>query len=307
MRSIHRRALLKRAIAGLATPIAASSAASLLLPSAGRADVPSVDISSFGGAGDSVTDNTGPLNNAVQSAFSQGIRMITFGVGRFIFNSEPNPIQSGMWIVGANRPETTLVRNYTGNSTSLLTWEGGQVVGIAYGGAGGGIRNLQIVTADGTSGGLGVYLHPLQAAVPRANIFIIDNIEIFGEGSGTWSHPLYLDGRDVTDSAFGIRDIWVRSSVCMQGTVSGIFIANGVFCFLRDVGVFGGTSAGVADIYVQGITTTAPNTAEQIIISGSANGTLHLINCSSVVADGIFGSVSVSNASNCIVNGQRVA
>ena len=67
-----------------------------------------IDISSYGGVGNGSTDTTPALRKAVADAYSKGIRTITFGLGRFVFNTPPNPIVCGMHIKGVNRPETML-------------------------------------------------------------------------------------------------------------------------------------------------------------------------------------------------------
>jgi hypothetical protein len=93
----------------------------------------------------------------------------------------------------------------------------------------------------------------------------------------------------------------------MQGTSGGLIVNNGVACFLTDIGVYGGSAGGVGDLYVWG---TAAGMATEISISGAlVNGILNLTNCTSVVANGIFGGGYVLNGtvSNCYVNGTKIA
>jgi hypothetical protein len=86
----------------------------------------SVDISSYGGVGNGSTDTTPALRKAVADAYSKGIRTITFGLGRFVFNTPPDPILCGMHIKGVNRPETMLIRNYSADQRKVfLEWRGG--------------------------------------------------------------------------------------------------------------------------------------------------------------------------------------
>jgi hypothetical protein len=80
----------------------------------------SVDISSYGGVGNGSTDTTPALRKAVADAYS------TFGLGRFVFNTPPDPILCGMHIKGVNRPETMLIRNYSADQRKVfLEWRGG--------------------------------------------------------------------------------------------------------------------------------------------------------------------------------------
>jgi hypothetical protein len=86
----------------------------------------SVDISSYGGVGNGSTDTTPALRKAVADTYSKGIRTITFGLGRFVFNTPPDPILCGMHIKGVNRPETMLIRNYSADQRKVfLEWRGG--------------------------------------------------------------------------------------------------------------------------------------------------------------------------------------
>lgn len=268
--------------------------------------LPSLDISAYGGVGDGVTDNTPALNAVVAAAYSQNIRYITFGLGRFAFNTPPAPITSGMHILGTNRPETMLIRNYSSSvSPFFLQWEGGQVYPPnVYGGTGGGIKDLHIIAATGTTGGIGLYPNA-KGAQPNGSMFLIENIEIYAEGTGWWQYALYVDGSaNQTNPSWGIRDVLVSRCDFMYARTSGIYMNNAVACYLRDVGVYGGGNGGVPDIYVYGVTASAPNTSTYININGaSVNGKLHLINCSNVVANGIFGGgVVASGTTNCLVN-----
>ena len=86
----------------------------------------SLDIFSYGGVGNGSTDTTPALRKAVADAYSKGIRTITFGLGRFVFNTPPDPIVCGMHIKGVNRPETMLIRNYSADQRKVfLEWRGG--------------------------------------------------------------------------------------------------------------------------------------------------------------------------------------
>lgn len=269
--------------------------------------LPSVDISAYGGSGNGTTDNTPALAAAVADAYSKGIRHITFGLGRFMFNTPPAPIQSGMHILGTNRPETMLIRNYPKSASPFfLQWEGGQVSPPnVYGGTGGGIRDLHIIAANGMTGGIGLYPNA-KGAQPNGSMFVIENIEIYAEGSGWWDNALYVDGSaNLTNPSWGIRDILVSRCDFMFSRSGAVFFNNVVAGYLRDIGVYGGGNGGVPDIHIYGVTTAAPNTSTYVSINGaSVNGRLLLTNCANVVANGAFsGGVIASGTTSCLVNG----
>jgi hypothetical protein len=279
-----------------------------------------VNIEDYGGSGNGTTDNTPALTSAIAALKGNKKRCIHFGVGRYSFNTPPPAIDVGIILDGENRPETMLIRNYNGSTyPTFIEFEGGwvdpSVSGTVYGGSGGGIRNMQLMAANGTSGGIAIWLlaRPCSTAVPTTSMVTLENIEVLGEGStrGSWNYSLYVDGSQATYiypvplgcTLYGIRDIFVHNSQFMDATIMNITVNRGVAVYFDDLGVYAGGTGRNADLQILTPTNDPTSKSAEIYVNGNINGVLNIINSVGIRATGVFGSVSSSGNSDCIANG----
>lgn len=293
----------------------------LLSPASHAAEC--LKINDFGAVPDDVTDTSPAFAAAINAAKLNKVRCILFGVGRYRFKTKPIAIEPGITLEGTNRPETMLIRDYggaDGGQKSFLVFRGGyadpSVSGTVYGGLGGGLKNMHIIAASGTSGGIGIWLLGLPGVYPTTSMITIENVEVFGEGPegtrGSWDYSMYVDGSQVIRQtpvppggvSYGIRDIFVRASQFMDATQVSVFVNRGVAIYFSDLGVYGGQAGRNADLHIYTPSNSPQDRTYGVLISNAIiNGTLNITNSTGVRATGVFGGVYGSGNSDCLANG----
>lgn len=238
-----------------------------------------VDITTFGGVGDNATDNTPAFNAAVASCETTGCREITFPAGKFKFLSPPVPMRVGIYLRGASKSDTLLIRSYSGGH--FLTWIGSAPTGK---GMSGGAEKLAVYAGAGTSGGFGIQL--TGDANSRASFNHFSDIVVTGDG--TWDISVYIDGSQLGAPLQGIRDVSFFNVSIFNATISPLYIYNGVAVTFVGGGVFQGLGT-TGDVYILGWPGDPMRWSTKIMLQTFVDGTLFLCNATVVTAIGSFG------------------
>lgn len=276
----------------------------------------------FGANGDGKTDNTTALNAAVAAALPQG-KTIYFPVGTYRFASRPNPIGTGVRIVGGGSVGSTpgygtyFVADYNepDAEAGFLTWDGSYG---SWAGTGGGIEQVVINRANARTGGTGIKLTGHDDG-HRAGFFTISNVMVTAtSGNGSWAHNLIIDGSCcTTKGGQGVRDTYINNFWAAEATATdeSVLMMNAVQVFWHGGEVFpAGTGRGtgititgggsftanstnifLTDIYVAG--NLLIDRATNVSYSGLIGGDLRVgPEAVSVVVSGIVGGTITSNS-----------
>ncbi len=217
-----------------------------------------VSVLDFGLVGNGVVDNTAASNAAVSALNAAGVGALFFPEGDYFFNSKPNAISGGILLIGSGYYKSRLTRNYTEVSSTAGFID---MTGASNGG--GGITNLLLFAASGTSGGSAINI---EAGVAHSNgDMVISDISVTGEG--TWNYNIRADGSAKVTSAQGVRTVRVRDCVLFQANIAGIYLKSVNNWSLSGIGIFTGTGTdfildGTSEVpsnYVSAKFTFCPN------------------------------------------------
>jgi hypothetical protein len=196
----------------------------------------------FSGTG---TSNTAALNLALAAANYAGGEVF-FPAGVYHFATQPGALKNGAVIRGEGQNVTWLVRGYSeGTATQgFLDMDVANTSHVAN--LGGGVRDLTLWAASGTTGGTGINM--ASDATTAQGQLLIDWVRITGDG--TWAYNIRIDGSLKTSSASGIRYVVVRHAFLAQATTVGLLAIGFNHLFLEGLGIY--TGAGTADLIVDG-------------------------------------------------------
>ncbi len=251
-------------------------------------------ITDFGGRGDFTTDNTLAFNAAVRFCQERNSKSIFFPAGAYVFNFPPEPIGTGVTLIGegsagASYPHgVTLVKNYEerDNRKGFLTWNGNFA---DYRGTGGGMENITVLTTK--PGGIGILLTGLSPE-RRAGYMHFDHVKCFGGRGGMWYRALEIRGGNLTvkERGQGIRDAvfvgcYFASAADRYKTV---LIENGVSIkFLGSIIYSAG--AGSAGLFISGTGSDAVQRSTYIDYFGTILGNFTADYCNIV---SIYGNIT---------------
>lgn len=175
-------------------------------------------------------DSTTAFNAALARA-AEGTEKIVHLFGcTYHFNSAPDPISHGIEVLGEGMYTTYLERDYSpGHGCSACEFISTVDIGET-------IKDLAIFAARGTSGGLG--FHAISTDARRGNDVTLDNVYI--SGYGTYSLPVYLDGRKRLQPPEGIRKVNFTNVTVFNGTWFGFECWNCVGMSWHGGGVWQG-------------------------------------------------------------------
>lgn len=187
----------------------------------------------FGGVCDTVTDNTAAWAAAIAAAqASTTTKTIVLPAGVCGFSSQPATIPHGINVRGQGINGSMLLRNYSSSQNFINITGRGSV-----------LRDFSISTAQGTSGGAGVFILSTNANV--GGYHHLENMWITGSGapSGTWDIPIVINGQQSTTIP-GARVVFMNNVTLFNGTAWGMNWADCVGCTMMGGGVYqgGGTT-----------------------------------------------------------------
>lgn len=226
-------------------------------------------------------DSTPRFNAAIAECIATGIRLIRFDRGMHRFDSKPSDITHSIKLAGDGASISSLVRNFNGD---FIRFTGSQ-------GFGGGMNDLSIYAAAGTSGGVGLTLYGDANASPDYSSF--ENIVI--TGAGTYTYSMRVNGLN-RPAPQGVRDVRFRGIDLFCGTFGAALIDNAVGLFIDQLGAFpaGGSSGNV---YIQG-------GSNSVFLRGNIQGDLVISQATRVRFDGItIGLNSDSSGTECYLTG----
>lgn len=174
----------------------------------------SLDFSTFGGVPGG-PDNTQAFNSALKEACNGTDREIYFPAGTYNFYYPPDPNQCGVTLRGSGEWFTILQRQYSDGEF------------IQFHGNGGGLKDIAIWAARGTSGGVGLHLKASNLIGPGGNQ-ILQNVVI--SGYGTYTLPLFLDGAERTVEPTGIRTVFMQNVKVFNSTWWAVEFWNAIGC-----------------------------------------------------------------------------
>ena len=258
-----------------------------------------VSIEDFGGKeNDATYDNSAALNAAAAYQLAKGYnRILIPGDGStWYFNTKPAPFTNGILIEGES-PRSFLVRNYTAGSSpeAFLQW-----TGSAGGGGdavkGGGMRQIGILAASGTTLGSAIDIAGT-TTVYRPGYMAFEDVVITGVGS--FDYGIHIDGTAITTSGSqGQRDINLRSVEIFNCAVCHLYAANVVHLYGVGVGIFQGGLGGTPLVHITGGGTATTNTNDVYVLGLECEGNITIDNCLNVHlqgrASGTFTSTSTA-------------
>lgn len=228
------------------TPVFCTSG-TVLLP--GKTTVPvvwfgAVNDGNFGGGG---TDTVPAWDAAVRALEISGGGVIQFPAGVYAFASKPRALSGGITVRGVSMRTTSLVRGYTEADVKLgfIDMAVGNTITGTYN-AGGGVLNLMLWAATGTTGGSAINIES-SATVATGDIKM-EWLQITGDG--TWNYNIRADGSEKRDDPVGVRVVVVSHCFLFQATQVGLIFLAVEHAMINDVGIYSGT--GVADFVVNG-------------------------------------------------------
>jgi hypothetical protein len=180
----------------------------------------SLSILDFGGRGDGVVDNTPALNAAVAAAMPRSLT-VRFPCGTFRFVSRPDPIGTGIRLIGCGSVGSTpgygssLIADYdeTSPEEAFLVWNGSYSKAHAgcCAGTGGGVERISVFKGARKRGGTALKFSGIDDA-HRAGYSTISDVLVGSVGGGNWQHDLIIDGSCCrTPDTQGIRDTYINN------------------------------------------------------------------------------------------------
>jgi hypothetical protein len=165
---------------------------------------------------------------------SKDDRTLKIPAGDYWFDAAPEPFPCALNIIGDGIGGTRLIRNFSGAPYYFLSW----VRGTDH--SGGSLRKVSIDAADGTFGGIAVWVKATADTDSSVNSFnrhswIMEDVVIgrLTTNAG-WNFGVYLDGYRNPDgnpnSVPGIRGIWISRSSAGGATIASFYLykARGV-------------------------------------------------------------------------------
>jgi hypothetical protein len=274
-----------------------------------------VSILDFGGLGDGVADNTAAFNAAVAAAMPKSFS-IFIPCGIFRFASKPNPIGTGIKIVGCGSAGSTpgygsaLLVDYdeAAPEEGFLTWNGAfSGPDGCCAGTGGGLEQISIYKAPARKGGTAIKITGIDDG-HRAGYTTLSDVLVSGRGAGTWDHNLMIDGACcTTPGGQGVRDTYISNF-----WAAGALAANQSVLLRSAVQVFwhGGEVMPAQGGSNTGITITGGGVATQQSINVFISdvyiaGNLSISNASTVSFRGYVGGAATidKSVSNAVLSG----
>jgi len=166
------------------------------------------NVKDFGAVGDGATDDTTAIQAAVTYAVAHRNDTVFFPVGTYKVTGQITVAQ-GVKLKGPGSQGSTstygVVISHQANATDCFVWDSS---GAAAASTGGGIENMFILKPTGFNGGNAIKLLAVDDN-HRPGEMTFYNVLIAGEGTGTWTRCLWVDGTACnTPGSKGVRTIF---------------------------------------------------------------------------------------------------
>lgn len=196
-------------------------------------------------------DSTDALQAAVDAAIKGYHHTVTLPHGIIRIDGTIN-VPEGVMIEGQGSQGSTesfgtvIMHHSTGN---CFVWDG---AGTAFAGTGGGLKNVLILKQTGFQGGYAIHIYATDDSHRPGEMFL-ENILVFGTGTGSWARCLNIDGTNaVTPGSAGVRSIIghkIRVADCTDDN-RYVSIENGIHCTFTHLQVDTGSAAGVVGMTI---------------------------------------------------------
>lgn len=245
------------------------------------------DITDYGAVGDGTTDCKSAFDSAVSAAISAGHRTVFVPSGTFRFASAPATITNCVHIVGVNKSYSVLKRDYNGN---FLTFTGAN-------GFNGGMENIAIVAASGTSTGTAITIQPGNTS-SSPDFSKWKHVLVTGWG-GTFYYGLVVDGRTrVSPNPIGVRDLVMDYITIFECTSGAAKFDTLISANINGLQTYVGSS-GNASVYIGYENVSSTYYSNSIILTNAIiTGTLDVQRTERMIASGYFYSLSLASTVN---------
>lgn len=271
------------------------------------------EIEWFGGKRDDAAhDNAAALNAAVALSIVTNVGTIRFRNGSYTFLTAPAPIGVGLFLRGGGQTSsglhggTILRRSFNMTSSDAFIHFDGS--GISGNGTGGGITDIQILAETGFTGGKALNFTATSTLV-RCGYMSLQNVGVFGTGTGTWNYCCYLNGAAVTTpGSQGVRDFEFTGCWFAGATSDTVLFDNAVNVFFNGTAIYQ-ASGSVATLVISGAGTGVYQKSTNIAGFVEVLGTVTINNADNVSLKGVISAVTYSAMTvspNSYVNGKRM-
>lgn len=231
-------------------------------------------VTGFGADPTGLTDSTSAIQAAINAATTDKHAPVFFPVGQYLINGTIT-LHEGIMLLGAGSQGSTQQYGVTfihASTGDLFVWDGN---GASAAGTGGGLRNALIIKKTGFQGGNAIKLYATDDS-HRPGEMVLENILIYGSGTGMWGRGLLIDGTNCnTAQTIGLRSVQLtkfRVAGC-QTDNQYIYINQGVHINGSYIGIDSASGAGIPGMTFDGqamnCALTSLDISGNVIINGS--------------------------------------
>lgn len=198
----------------------------------------------YGAVGDGVADDTAAFQTAVECAEAGANQAVLVEEGTYLIGGTVT-MHQGVAIIGKGSQGSTPGYGFSvlhDSNADCFVWDGN---GATAAGTGGGLRNCVIVKQTGRSGGRAIYAVATDDD-HRPGEMIVDNVLIYGTGTGLWAAPIEIDGTAAdTAGSRGIRSTHFRKvRVASASTNNGYVLLKQATHCIGDIQIDTGNGTG---------------------------------------------------------------
>lgn len=253
-----------------------------------------INIEDYGCVGDGITDNTINWNSAYDAAAASSHKCLSVPAKTYAFNSAPKNNADGVKIIGVDKSYSVLLRNYSGD---FITFTGANAFN-------GGMENIALVAASGTSTGTALTIQPTNSSL-SPDYSSWRNVLITGWG-GTFYYGIIGNGLSrVAPNPNGLRDIDMRDITIFECTAAAAEFDAMTSTVIDNLQTYGG-SAGTGQVYI-GASSGSDHLNTFLMTNATITGTLSVQNVDACFyATGAFNNVTLaSTVAKAVMSGTK--
>lgn len=214
-------------------------------------------VKQFGAKGDDSTNDATAFSNAITAAGTGGNLYVP--AGTYKINSAITITQK-ITLQGAGKGATKIVRNFSGATDSEGVFNFTTVSGSS-------IKDMQIYSATGTTGGCLISMVP-HATNGSPDFMVFENLFLTYGAVNTYKYAVYINGAGRTDN-IGVRDTTFVGCEVFGGTSGALYIDT------------------VVNFRFGGATFVGSSTSGKILVTGSGTNSSAYVNIDAQALDGL--------------------